>query len=37
MGRCHGPQQANCIAMRNRKIAIPHDASIYRHRNQIER
>ena len=22
---------------RNRKVAIPHDASIYRHRNQIER
>ena len=22
---------------RNRKIAIPHDAGIYRHRNQIER
>ena len=22
---------------RNRKIAIPHDASIYKHRNQIER
>ncbi|MBD8680153.1 transposase, partial [Sphingomonas sp. CFBP 13720] len=22
---------------RNRKVAIPHDASIYKHRNQIER
>lgn len=29
--------QAVIPSKRNRKIAIPHDAGIYRHRNQIER
>lgn len=29
--------QAVIPAKRNRKIPIPHDAAIYRHRNQIER
>lgn len=33
------PMRAEAVipSKRNRKVAIPHDAGIYKHRNQIER
>lgn len=31
------PAEAVIPSKRNRNVAIPHDASVYEHRNQIER